>query len=156
MPKVHPTVSNMWAEFASKNRSYRNSPQAPAWYFCDNKKDADECAELVVKGIKKATSPSLWWYEHSKTPLPKVGDLNIVTDWEGKAKAIIRTSKVEQVAYKDISPEYAAIEGEGDQSLDYWKKVHWEYYTNEMKPYHTAPSEDMIIVCEYFEAIWTF
>ena len=28
--------------------------------------------------------------------------------------------------------EYAEIEGEGDKSLAYWNKVHWEYYTREM------------------------
>jgi uncharacterized protein YhfF len=39
----------------------RETPSS--FYFCDNKKDADQCAELVVKGIKQATATSLWWYK---------------------------------------------------------------------------------------------
>lgn len=65
-----------------------------------NKKDADECADLVVKKIKQATSPSVWWFEKNKEELPKVGDIAIVTDWNGNPKAIIRTTKVEIVNIK--------------------------------------------------------
>lgn len=65
--------------------------------FCDNEIDADECAELVEKGIKRATATSLWWFEKNNESLPKVGDQYIVTDWSGNAKAIIETTKIEQV-----------------------------------------------------------
>lgn len=34
-----------------------------SFYFCDNKEDADQCASLVVQGIKQATATSLWWFE---------------------------------------------------------------------------------------------
>ena len=122
--------------------------------LCDNQQDADTCAQLTVEGIKQATSTSLWWFETHKEPLPQIGDLYIITNWNGQAKAIIQTTKVEQVPFKDITREYAYIEGEGDKSLDYWKKVHWDYYSREMKAKGKEPTEDMIIVCEYFKTVW--
>lgn len=153
--ELHPSVHNLWTAFQAKNPSYLNAALPISYYFCDNEIAANDCANLVVKGIKQATSPSLWYFEKHQEPLPQKGDLAIVTNWNGIAKAIIQTTKVEQVPYNKITPAYAAIEGEGDKSLDYWKKGHWEYYTNEMKPYKEAPWEAMIIVCEYFETIWT-
>ncbi|MBL4708947.1 MAG: ASCH domain-containing protein [Flavobacteriales bacterium] len=78
----------------------------------------------------------------------------IVTDWYKIAKAIIKTSKVEQIPYKDISEEYAAIEGEGDKSLKEWRETHWAYYSREMEESDEKPTEDMLIVCEQFETIW--
>ena len=48
----------------------------------------------------------------------------------------------------------AFIEGEGDKSLEYWKNVHWIYYSNEMEKYNEKPNEEIKIVCEYFETIW--
>jgi uncharacterized protein YhfF len=46
------------------------------------------------------------------------------------------------------------MEGEGDGSLEYWKQVHWEYYTQELEPFGKVPRESMIVVCEEFETIY--
>jgi len=72
--------------------------------FCDNEKDANECAELVVKGIKQATAGSLWSYEQENETLPNVGQLYIITNWKEQAKAIIEITKIEQVAFKKLLP----------------------------------------------------
>ncbi len=147
-------MNEYWKEFQKKNNYYKNNQLPQSFFFCANKKDADECAELVVKKIKQATSPSVWWFKKNNESFPKVGELAIVTNWDGEPKAIIRTVKIEIAKFKDITKEYAYIEGEGDKSLEYWKKVHWAYYENEMKEFNELPSEDMEIVCEYFETIW--
>ena len=147
-------IDNYWKTFQQQNPDYRDSDQPQSYHFSDNKKDADECTELVVQGIKQATSPSVWWFQKNNEELPRSGDLAIITNWEGEPKAIIETVKVEIVKFKNISPEYAFIEGEGDRSLEYWKKVHWEYYTKEMKEHGEFPTQEMEIVCEYFEKIW--
>lgn len=125
-----------------------------SFYFCDNEKDANECAELVIRGIKQATATSLWWYEKNNESLPKEGDRYIITDWNGNAKAIIETTKVAPTLYSEITAEFAMIEGEGDKSLEYWKEVHQAYYTREMEPYGEIFTEDMIIICEYFKTIY--
>ncbi|MBE8720808.1 ASCH domain-containing protein [Sphingobacterium pedocola] len=143
-----------WKKFQSSNPEYRNIKQPQSFYFCDNKEDADACVELVVQKIKRATSPSVWWFEKNNEELPRVGDIAIVTNWEGEPRAIIKTTKVEIVKFKNITPEYAYTEGEGDKSLDYWKKVHLDYYKREMEELGEYPNEEMEIVCEYFETIW--
>ena len=151
----HPSVKSMWRRFLEQYPQYHASPKPEAFYFCDNENDANECADLVIEGIKQATSTSLWWFNKHNKPLPEAGNLYIITDWEGMAKAIVQTTKVEQVPYSDIDEAYARIEGEGDQSLEYWRKAHWAYYEREMAPFGEQPSESMIIVCEQFETIWT-
>jgi uncharacterized protein YhfF len=148
------SVKNLWNSFIEENPNIKNKEIPISFYFCDNKKDADECAELVVNGIKRATATSLWWFEKNNEVLPKIGDQYIVTDWDGNARAIIETTKVEKVPYNKISSEFAEIEGEGDKSLEYWKKVHQVYYTREMKPFKEEFDENMIIVCEYFKTIY--
>lgn len=149
------SVENLWRNFIQENPENKIKETPISFYFCDNKKDADECAELVVNGIKRATATSLWWFEENNEPLPKVGDQYIVTDWNGNAKAVIETTKIDKVPYNEITPEFAEIEGEGDKSLEYWKRVHKDYYTREMKPYNEEFNENMIIVCEQFKLIYT-
>jgi uncharacterized protein YhfF len=150
----HSSVVEMWNAFSRQNSDFRNQPVPESFYFCDNKKDADACALLVVDGVKQATSTSLWWFEKNKHPIPKPGDVYVVTDWAGVAKAVIRTTKVERVPFNEVTPRYARIEGEGDKSLEYWKRTHWDYYSREMQPLGETPTEDMVIICEQFETIW--
>ncbi|WP_020531528.1 ASCH domain-containing protein [Flexithrix dorotheae] len=148
------SVVKIWEEFLKDFPNLQNKHLPEYWYFCDNQKDADECAYLVVKGIKRATSTSLWWFQKNKAQLPVPGDLAIITDWNKNAKAIIETISVQQIPYHKITAEHAAIEGEGDKSLAYWKKVHWAYYSREMAPFSESPSDDMIIIFEQFKCIF--
>lgn len=123
-------------------------------HFCNNEQDANACATLVKKGIKRATSPSLLGLQLRKEPLPKIGDFMIVTDWEGEAQCLVRTTHVSFRPFFSIDEAYARLEGEGDKSLAYWKKVHWEYYTEELAPFGRKPSESMIVVCQEFEKVF--
>lgn len=143
-----------WKLFQAEHPEFLDTNIPPSYFFCDNQKDTDECAELVVRRIKQATSPSVWWFTKNKEEFPKAGDLAIITNWEGEPKAIIRITKVALVKLKDITPEYANREGEGNRSLAYWKQVHLEYYSREMKQYDESPHEEMEIVCEYFETLY--
>ena len=147
-------VIEFWQAFLKAFPECTNRELPPFYYFCDNKKDANECLDLVLQDIKQATATSLWWYEKHNEALPKVGDKHIITDWDGNPKAVIEITKVEQVPFNQITPEFAAIEGEGDKSLAYWKRVHQAYFTREMKPYGEHFSEDMVIVCEYFKTVY--
>ena len=125
-----------------------------AFHFCDNEKDANPCAELVLLKEKRATASSLWCYEISGEDIPKKGDINIVTDWNGKELCIIEVEKVEIMPFNEVSRDFAETEGEGDKSLEYWRKVHWEYYQRELSDSKYEPVEDMLIVCEYFRVIF--
>ncbi|WP_017733505.1 ASCH domain-containing protein [Nafulsella turpanensis] len=148
------SVETLWKDFLKGNPDNKVKETPVSFYFCDNEKDANECAELVVKGIKQATATSLWWFEKNKENLPEVGNQYIITDWNGNAKAIIETTKVVLTPYNEITPEFAQTEGEGDKSLAYWKRVHQAFYTREMEPYGEEFDESMIIVCEYFKTIF--
>lgn len=148
------SVEHLWKEYLTKHPTKSLKKVPISFYFCDNQKDADECASLVVQSIKQATATSLWWFEQYNEPLPKIGDYYIVTDWNGKAKAVIETTKIELVPFNEITEEFAATEGEGDRSLEYWKKVHEAYYKREMEPLGKVFNKEMTIVCEYFKTIY--
>ncbi|MBT8299223.1 MAG: ASCH domain-containing protein [Maribacter sp.] len=148
------SARNMWGDYLDKHLEDAFAEAPKTVHFCDNEKDANECAKLVKKGIKRTTSHSLLGLQYRKEPLPKVGDFTVVTNWEGKAQCIVRTTAVKFKPFFSIDAEYAKLEGEGDKSLDYWKKTHWEYYERELAPFNRVPRESMIIVCEEFEKVF--
>lgn len=148
------SARNMWGDYldAHLEDAFHEAPKT--LHFCDNEEDANTCANLVKTGVKKATSDSLLGLQYRKERLPKIGDYIVVTNWEGKAQCIVRTTKVKLKPFFSIDDEYARIEGEGDKSLANWKKVHWDYYTRELEEFGRVPRESMIIVCQEFEKIF--
>ena len=90
-----------------------------SWYFGDSEELADELSALVVAGVKTATASLVWSYEAVNEPIPKVGDLSIITDFEGKPLSIIETTEVRVCPFNQVDAQFAYDEGEGDRSLDY-------------------------------------
>lgn len=151
----HESVKYMWRNYLETIGEKLDSTNMKysAWYFCDNKQDANELAELVYEGTKRATA-SLYMLYNNEDELPKVGDLSVIINWDGVAKCIIKTINIDIVPFKDVTEEFAATEGEGDKSLAYWKRAHWSFFSREMKELGKEPNEDMLVVCEKFEVVY--
>jgi len=148
------SARNLWGDYLDKHLEDAFHEAPKTIHFCDNEEDANTCVRLVKQGVKKATADSLLGLQYREERLPKIGDYYVVTDWEGEAQCIIKTTKVRLKPYFSIDEEFARLEGEGDKSLEYWKKVHWDYYTRELEPYGRVPRDSMIIVCQEFEKIF--
>lgn len=149
------SVTAMWSALASARPDLVDSRTTySAWHFCDNESDANELVGLVLAGTKRATAGLLWSYEEEDEPLPSVGDLSVVTDWEGGARCVIRTTSVEIVAFDAVTPEFAVIEGEGDGSLEYWRQAHQAAFTRELADSGRAFEPSLPVVCECFEVVF--
>ena len=148
------SANNMWGDYLKNHLEdvFHETPKAA--HFWDNEQDANECAKLVKAGVKKATSDSLLGLQYRKERLPKIGDYTVVTNWEGKAQCIIETIKVTLKPFFSIDRANAQMEGEGDQTLEHWKKVHWDYYTRELAEFERLPRESMIVVCQEFKKVF--
>lgn len=125
------------------------------WHFSDNQRDADELAHLVRSGIKTATSSLYELYDiDEEDTLPKVGECSIITDWKGRAQCIIETVEVTLVPFRKVEEEFAYLEGEGDRTLQHWRREHREFFQRELKDYPDGFSEDMLVVCEKFKVVY--
>lgn len=152
---VSQSVTDMWSALAKARPDLVDEHTTyTAWHFCDNKSDADELAELVLDGRKRATAALRWAYEFDNEPLPLVGDLSVVTDWEGRARCVIRLTSVEVVPFQAVPPEFAAAEGEGDGSLEYWRAVHRDAFGRELKEAGLALEPEAPVVCMRFEVVF--
>lgn len=110
------------------------------WKFGTNN---DELVELVLSGKKTATTS----FEDDE--IPKVGEKSILTFENEKKACIVETKKVIITKLKDVTPEMAYLEGEGDRSLDYYKKSHVAYF----KKINSNFNEESEIVFEIFEVV---
>jgi uncharacterized protein YhfF len=125
-----------------------------AWHFELTEHAANELAELVVRGEKRATASSPWIFEFDGESLPQEGDHSIVTDWNGVAVCILQTKHLEVVRFCDVTEEFAQKEGEGDRSLASWRRDHERFFRSECARMGKAFSEEMPVLCEEFIVVY--
>ncbi|HZK54893.1 MAG TPA: ASCH domain-containing protein [Desulfosporosinus sp.] len=156
MTQEHQSVKEMWKDYlmVTDDHIIKANRNYTSWYFCDNEEDANDLAKLVKQGVKRATTGLYNSYKVEGEPLPQVGDFNIITDWQGIAQCIIETKIVSILPFKDVTEEFAEIEGEGDKSLKYWKEVHVEFFTRELLEHKNKFEVSMLVVCQEFETVY--
>lgn len=147
-------IREFWTRFCASGPEDPSDSFYEVFHFADTEPVADELADLVLAGTKRATASLLWMYEHEKQPLPTVGGLSVVTSWSGEPACVIETRSVEIVPFEEVTPEFARMEGEGDKTLEYWRDVHWKFFASECAQIGRIPSPDMEVVCEQFAVIY--
>ena len=139
------TAEEMWIQSGL-------SGEYDAWSFGD---DADTLARLVRDGIKTATCSAYCFYEMEEETLPEAGAYSIILDSDDQAVCITRTTKVYVAPFSQVTADHAFKEGEGDRSLEYWRKVHIKFFTEDLKEAGFPFDEEMKLVCEEFEVVYT-
>lgn len=122
-------------------------PGAGAWQMGDSPELASELANLIKKGIKTASCGSFASYQQEESA-PRIGSYNKILDGQNVPVCVIRLVSLQLVRFCDINEEFARKEGEGDLSLEYWKKEHQRFFIRE-----GHFSEDMELIAEEFEVV---
>ncbi len=122
-----------------------------AWSFGEA---PDKLADLVVRGIKTATCSAYDLYRINGEPLPKAGDHSIILNSKNEAVCIIKTLRVYVTEFDGVSEEQAFKEGEGDRSLEYWRRIHENFLKNELATVNIPFGGDTKVVCEEFETVY--
>lgn len=140
----------MWNLFKEHMYVQQNA-RYEAWSFgCQ----ADELAQLTVDGIKTGTASAYPMYEIEKEALPQVGGFDIILNSRDEAVCITETTKVYVVPFCEVSREHAYKEGEGDRSLEYWRKVHEVFFSDCLKEGGLSFDKNMPVVCQEYKVVF--
>ena len=154
--KPDKSVHDIWDSYTGANSKSGNIEMPDYWHFHNNREDANRLAGLIVTGKKKAMSEPYYWYESDDTEMDEIGAKHIIIDFDGKAQAIIEIKRIDTIPFNQISKDFAALDmGTDIEPLKKWKKAHWDFFLTAMKQDGKKPTEEMLIVCEWFETIWT-
>ena len=108
---------------------------------------------LIRVGRKRAGTGLLWAYEAEGEAIPVVGEIEIVVDHRNEPAIVTRPTSVQVIPYAEVRAEYAAIEGEGDGSLFFWREAHWAFFSRECQRLGRKPDESILVVCGVFEVL---
>ncbi len=114
----------------------------------------EELAALVRDGQKRGTTHMTLEFEHRAIPLRDIGHYWVVTTTGGTPFCVVRITNVAVVPYEDVTPEFAASEGEGDLSLAFWQGAHIDYFKDQCRQWGYEWRDSQPVVCESFELIY--
>jgi uncharacterized protein YhfF len=145
------SIEHYWETFL--NETNRPNQNYTAWHFELTELLANKLAALVVEGKKKATASSLFMFEGGVEPMPQVGDLSVITDWNGEPQCVIETTSIQIIPFKDITFELASLEGEDDH-LESWREGHIRYYTKVCESVGKEFTWEMPVEFEQFKVVY--
>lgn len=145
-------IKNYWQEFIKEHPQYAEKTYE-AWPFGFGFSLADELLSLVRMGKKTATCSAREVYDEDE-PFPEAGGLSIILKGNGMPGCIIETKEVRHKAFREITAEEAAMEGEGDLSLDYWQKGHKWFFGIEYAEKGLTFTEEIPVLFEIFKVVY--
>lgn len=147
-------VENFWSRFSASNPQIDPSTPYQAWHFGNSSPMASELADLVLAGKKFATASLAEVNELKPDEAPVAHGYSVVTDFEGNPICVVQTTEIVHTPFNEVGAQFAADEGEGDQSLDYWRRVHKEYFGRETESMNLEFHEDSVVCCERFKLLY--
>jgi uncharacterized protein YhfF len=125
-----------------------------AFAFGGEGKLADELLELVLQGKKRATTSLPIEFTSLGEQAPEVGSVSIILDGNLKPVAVIERLSVKAAPFSSVDADYAAIEGEGDGSLDSWREAHQAYFVDVCRRLGGEFTESSTVICQTFRLCW--
>lgn len=142
-----------WFEYLEKNNLPKNTPYCGEFVLGSDEIMCLELTALLLSGKKQATCSAMDSFILDNEPLPKVGDNYVVTDWNEIPLAVIQTTKVDILPYKNVTWELAKLEGE-DEDFASWKENHDAFFEedSDIMGYEFTP--EMPVVFEQFKLLY--
>lgn len=113
----------------------------------------DTLLALYLSGTKTAGSSLVADFVTAGDPLPRVGDHWICLDGAGEPRCILRTARVVVSRFADVSAETALAEGEGDLSLEHWRRAHREAWSPFLEGWGIRDLDQAEVVTEHLEVV---
>jgi len=114
----------------------------------------DVIAELARVGNKRGTCHLLLDFQRNQVPLRYPGDYMIVLNGSLSPVCVVRCTRTEIIPYNQVTDVFAASEGEGDLSYEFWDTAHERYFRKMLDAWGIPWSDRVNVVCESFVTVW--
>src|SRR3954447_9102594 len=112
---------------------------------------ADEGAMLILNGTKTLTSSPFWDYPDGKFPF--VGALAVLLDGSRRPRGVVETTRIEIMPFGAITEEMARAYGEGERTVEWWRRVMGAFYRASAARHSEVLTNDTRLIWEWFTVV---
>jgi uncharacterized protein YhfF len=146
-----PAIEAFWRDFRAAGGPDHDAYEVVS--FGDSPALADELAELVLAGRKRATA-FLARDMAAGAETPTLGGHVVVVDGAGRPRLIWRTTELRIGPLISVDDAFAWDEGEGDRSRAHWLAEHRRYFARQAARDGFAMHDGIEVVFERFTVVW--
>ena len=147
------SIQKFWQEFCAENPEINTAEPYEVWFFHHKREPSKKLADLVLLGKKQATA-SLMENESDIGEGGIVGGYSVVTDFDGNPQCVIITTEVRKLPFTEVDEQFAFDEGEGDQTLEYWRTAHRKFFIECYLELNIEFDESILICCKRFKLLF--
>jgi uncharacterized protein YhfF len=151
-----PAVQEFWRAFLRSG--VVDLPEGATYFeasmFGEGGELAAVCAAAVLAGEKTTTSGLLWGWEAEGLRLPEPGEYSVVLNADGVPVCVTETVEATIRAFNEVDEQFAYDYGEGERTLEWWRKALWNYYAADCARNGWEPSPEMPLVCQRFRVVY--
>ncbi len=153
--KLRPNEKRYWEAYV-KTLSRDARPKSPnvVAEFAGSREITDDLIALYLSGKKTAGSSIEEDFISAGDDPPKIGNFWIVLNSTETPSCILKTEKIVRHKFRDVPVGIAMAEGEGDLTLEYWRRVHKEFYSPYLKKWGLESIEDATVITEFFTLVY--
>lgn len=122
--------------------------------FGGSKAMSDIIVPLIETRQKTGTFALAAEFESDPARAPQVGDLYVVTHFDGTPAVLYRITFVETVPFEGIDHDHVQVEGPKARDVGVWRGIHWDYFGAIMRSMGREGSMQMPIVFQRFEVLF--
>lgn len=119
--------------------------------------DADACKNAVEKILSNEMRCRIYpkdGYRKAMSGEAKVGELNIVVDWNGVPQAVIETIGVREIQVGKLTDQICALEGI-QKNLSDWREKQMKLVKTEVEELGGEFDDDTLLTIEEFKTIYS-
>jgi uncharacterized protein YhfF len=107
--------------------------------------------QAILNGTKTLTSSPFWDYPDGKIPF--VGALGVLLDGSRRPRGIVETTRVEIMPFGSITEEMARAYGEGERTVEWWRRVMGAFYSASAVRHNAILTDDTSHIWEWFTVV---
>ena len=110
---------------------------------------------FIKEGEKVGTFSLPWLMESENIPASHTGQPIILLSYDGKPEIVVQITDIEETTFGKIDYEVTKIDGPPVRDPEVWIPLHREYWNNILKPYGRSCTDDMPVIVERFQLVYS-
>ena len=111
--------------------------------------------DFIKDGEKVGTFSLPWLMEAEDIPDSHAGQPIILLSYGGKPEIVVQITKIEETTFGEIDYEVTKIDGPPVRDPEIWIPLHRDYWNNVLESYGRACTDDMPVIVEHFELVYS-
>ena len=146
---LHDKAEELWWEFAEAKDISAHEIYQCRYHFGEDERDCAYLLRMVLRGRKRARTGLQQGFERLYGYFPEKNTYNIVTDRNGEARCVVRTTRVDILPFNEITWEQVQYECIGSE-LEEWRAYKRGVFSEQCRQLGCKFSEDMPVILEQF------